>query len=63
MEVRNILLNVVRRTPSKALIMFFTFMAVGTMNYRYKIFYKIYNDQMFSNKTEKRKIIFQLACK
>jgi hypothetical protein len=63
MDVRNILLNSIRRTPSKVLIIFITFMAVGTINYRYKILYKIYNDYIFSNKTEKRKIIFELACK
>jgi hypothetical protein len=62
-SLRSIVLDTVRKTPNKVLIVCFTWVAVGFLNIRYKILYRLYNDLWYSEKTEKRKLIFEYFCK
>jgi hypothetical protein len=62
-SVKSLALNVIRKTPNKVLIVFVTWVAVSILNIRYKILYRLYTDLWYSEKTEKRKLIFEYCCR
>ncbi len=63
MEVKNGILNIIRRTNSKILILFFSFITFGSINYRYRILQKVYNDYIYSTTSQKRVFLFELCCR
>ena len=63
MEIRNAIINLTRRTNSKVLILFISFFTFGSINYRYRILQKVYNDYIYSTTSQKRIYIFELCCR
>lgn len=62
MALKLAILDTVRRTPSKFLIVFFAFVIVGSFSPRFKVL-KAYKEYHFKEVEQRRAIVFEMANK
>lgn len=62
MSLNLIVYDLIRRTPSKMLIVLFSFGVIGKLSPRFKVL-KAYKEYSFKEVEERRKLSFELAMK
>lgn len=62
MVFKLIVLDTIRRTPSKFLIIFFAFVIVGSFSPRFKVL-KAYKEFNFKEVEKRRAVVFEMAVK
>jgi hypothetical protein len=62
MSLNLIAYDLLRRTPSKGLIILFSFIIIGKLSPRFKVL-KAYKEYSFKEVEERRKLSFELAMK
>ncbi len=62
MSLNLIVYDLIRRTPSKGLVILFSFIIIGKLSPRFKVL-KAYKEYSFKEVEERRKLSFELAMK